>query len=73
MQQNAYILKSFSKMSIFSKFDFNKIELCVKLDIFKSYYMYIFKWNSMLIILKKIKWKNIRRIRHCYCQVPPLT
>jgi len=43
MQQNVYILKLFSNMSIFFKFDFNKIELCVKLDIFKSSYMYIFK------------------------------
>ena len=30
-------------MFIFFKFDFNKIELGVKFDIFKSSYMYIFK------------------------------
>ena len=33
MQQNASILKLFSKMSIFFKLDFNKIELYVKFDI----------------------------------------
>ena len=41
MQQNTYDLKLFSKMLIFFKLDFNKIELCVKLDILKiEYYVY---------------------------------
>ena len=35
MQQNVPILKLFSKMSLFLKLDFNKIELCVKLNIFE--------------------------------------
>ena len=33
MQQNAHILKLFSKISLFLKFDFNKIELQVELNI----------------------------------------
>ena len=33
MQQNAPILKLFSKISLFLKFDFNKIELQVELNI----------------------------------------
>ena len=32
MQQNAHILKLFSKMSLFLKLDFVKIELQVELD-----------------------------------------
>ena len=35
MQQNAPVLKLFSKISFFLKFNFNKIELGVKLDILK--------------------------------------
>ena len=35
MQQNALILKLFSKMPMFLKLNFNKIELCIKLDILK--------------------------------------
>ena len=33
MQQNVYILKLFSKILLFFKLNFNKIELQVKLDI----------------------------------------
>ena len=33
MQQNTFILKLFKKMPLFLKFNFNKIELQVKLDI----------------------------------------
>ena len=41
MQQNAIILKLFSKMPIFFKLDFNKIEFGVKLDILKiEFYVY---------------------------------
>ena len=35
MQQNATVLKLFSKIPFFLKFNFNKIELGVKLDILK--------------------------------------
>ena len=34
-QQNASILKLFSKILVFFKLNFNKIELCVKFDILK--------------------------------------
>jgi len=33
MQQNTLVLKLFSEMFLFLKFDFNKIELCAKLNI----------------------------------------
>jgi len=33
MQQNAHVLKLFSKMSLFLKLNFNKIKLQVELDI----------------------------------------
>ena len=35
MQQNTLVLKLFSKMYLFLKFNFNKIEFYVKLDILK--------------------------------------
>ena len=41
LQQNTPVLKLFSKMSLFFKLDFNKIEFCVKLDILKiKFYVY---------------------------------
>ena len=41
MQQNTLVLKLFSKMSMFFKFDFNKIKFCVKLKILKiEFYVY---------------------------------
>ena len=41
MQQNAPILKLFSKIPLFFKINFNKIEFCVRLDFLKiEFYVY---------------------------------
>ena len=37
MQKNTPVLKLFSKMSLFLKLNFNKIEFCVKLNILDFY------------------------------------
>ena len=35
MQQNTLVMKLFSKMLLFFKYNFKKIKFCIKLNIFK--------------------------------------
>ena len=72
MQQNIFVLKLFSKMLLFFKFNFNKIKLCVKLHILKiELYVYflveldISNIEFHLNFQKNLSEIFMRKTRHC--------